>query len=81
MAVGATFTALGVVPLALIGYEAWDTLRAGQGASWMTRFRWPIRFFLGVAFWNLVGAGSCKPRPASSTGSDTPAARSSSSSR
>ena len=26
-------------------------------ASWMERYRWPIRFFVGVAFWNLVGAG------------------------
>ena len=23
----------------------------------MQRYRWPIRFFVGVAFWNLVGAG------------------------
>jgi len=23
----------------------------------MTTYRWPVRFFLGVAFWNLVGAG------------------------
>jgi nitric oxide reductase subunit B len=23
----------------------------------MERYRWPIRFFVGVAFWNLVGAG------------------------
>jgi nitric oxide reductase subunit B len=23
----------------------------------MRRYRWPIRFFVGVAFWNLVGAG------------------------
>ena len=23
----------------------------------MPRYRWPIRFFVGVAFWNLVGAG------------------------
>jgi nitric oxide reductase subunit B len=26
-------------------------------AAWMERYRWPIRFFVGVAFWNLVGAG------------------------
>jgi nitric oxide reductase subunit B len=57
MAVGATFSALEVVPLALIGFEAWDTYRTGRLAAWMARYRWPIRFFLGVAFWNLVGAG------------------------
>lgn len=57
MAIGATFSALEVVPLALVGFEAWDTYRMTAGAAWMTRYRWPIRFFMGVAFWNLVGAG------------------------
>lgn len=57
MAVGATFSALEVVPLALIGWEAFETYRRGQAAGWMQEYRWPIRFFLGVAFWNLVGAG------------------------
>lgn len=57
MAVGATFSALEVVPLALVGWEAFETYRRGNAAQWMTEYRWPIRFFLGVAFWNLVGAG------------------------
>ncbi|MHC1727100.1 MAG: nitric-oxide reductase large subunit [Syntrophobacteraceae bacterium] len=57
MAVGASFSALEVVPLALIGFEALSTYRLGLGAPWMEKYRWPIRFFLGVAFWNLVGAG------------------------
>jgi nitric oxide reductase subunit B len=57
MAVGAVFSALEVVPLVLIGREAWHTLRQGRRAPWMQRYRWPIRFFVGVAFWNLVGAG------------------------
>lgn len=57
MAIGATFSALEVVPLALIGFEAWETYRLSRGAAWMHTYRWPIRFFLGVAFWNLVGAG------------------------
>ena len=57
MAVGATFSALEVVPLALIGFEAWETYRLGRRAPWMESYRWPIRFFMGVAFWNLVGAG------------------------
>ncbi len=57
MAVGATFSALEVVPLALIGYEAWETYQKVHLTSWMEKYRWPIRFFLGVAFWNLVGAG------------------------
>jgi nitric oxide reductase subunit B len=57
MAVGASFSALEVVPLALVGFEAWETHRLGRSAPWMASYRWPIRFFLGVAFWNLVGAG------------------------
>jgi nitric oxide reductase subunit B len=57
MAIGATFSALEVVPLVLIGLEAFQTYRMQHAASWMTRYRWPIRFFVGVAFWNLVGAG------------------------
>jgi nitric oxide reductase subunit B len=57
MAVGATFSALEVVPLALIGFEAWETYSLGRRAEWMSTYQWPIRFFMGVAFWNLVGAG------------------------
>ena len=56
-AVGATFSALEVVPLVLIGYEALETIRMGKAAPWMVRYRWPVRFFIGVTFWNLVGAG------------------------
>ncbi|MCL4822372.1 MAG: nitric-oxide reductase large subunit [Vicinamibacteria bacterium] len=57
LAVGATFSALEVVPLVLVGWEAWRTSRLQQAAPWMVRYRWPVRFFVGVAFWNLVGAG------------------------
>ncbi len=56
-AIGATFSALEVVPLVLIGKEAIDTLRMQHRAPWMERYRWPIYFFVGVTFWNLVGAG------------------------
>jgi nitric oxide reductase subunit B len=57
MAVGASFSALEVVPLVLIGHEAWETYKMGHGPAWITKYSWPIKFFLGVAFWNLVGAG------------------------
>ena len=57
MAVGATFSALEVIPLVLIGFEAYQTSRKRRAAPWMARYAWPIRFFVGVAFWNLVGAG------------------------
>lgn len=56
-AIGAVFSALEVVPLVLIGREALETLRMEQRATWMERYRWPLRFLVGVAFWNLVGAG------------------------
>jgi len=54
---GAVFSALEVIPLVLIGYEAFQTSRKRRAAAWMERYRWPIRLFVGVAFWNLVGAG------------------------
>lgn len=57
VALGASFSALEVVPLALIGLEAYDTYRHGRAAVWMQSYRWPIMFFLAVSFWNLVGAG------------------------
>jgi nitric oxide reductase subunit B len=56
-ALGASFSALEVVPLVLIGYEALHTWRMRRRAAWMERYRWPITFFVAVAFWNLVGAG------------------------
>ncbi|WP_130619656.1 nitric-oxide reductase large subunit [Dyella amyloliquefaciens] len=57
LALGASFSALEVVPLALIGMEAYDTWRKQHSAPWMARYRWPIMFFVAVSFWNLVGAG------------------------
>lgn len=57
IALGASFSALEVVPLALIGLEAYDTWKHGRATPWMQRYRWPILFFLSVSFWNLVGAG------------------------
>lgn len=57
IALGASFSALEVVPLALIGLEAYDTYRHSKATPWMRRYRWPVVFFLAVSFWNLVGAG------------------------
>jgi nitric oxide reductase subunit B len=57
MAIGATFSALEVVPLVLIGHEAWHNRQLGLAAPWAAAYRWPIACFLAVAFWNLVGAG------------------------
>ena len=57
IALGASFSALEVVPLAYIGFEAYHTYSLSKATPWMARYRWPIMFFTAVAFWNLVGAG------------------------
>lgn len=57
MAIGATFSALEVVPLVLVGYEAYDNLKISRSTSWIKIYKWPIYSFIAVAFWNLVGAG------------------------
>jgi nitric oxide reductase subunit B len=57
IALGASFSALEVVPLAFVGFEAYQTYKLGAATPWMQRYRWPILFFTAVAFWNLVGAG------------------------
>lgn len=57
VALGASFSALEVVPLAYIGFEAYHTYKLGKATPWMARYRWPIMFFVAVSFWNLVGAG------------------------
>ena len=57
MAVGATFSALEVVPLVVLGYEAWENWRLKSRAPWMENIRWPLTCFVAVAFWNRLGAG------------------------
>ena len=57
VALGASFSALEVVPLAYIGFEAYHTYRLGKATPWMARYKWPVMFFIAVSFWNLVGAG------------------------
>ncbi|MCW5821394.1 MAG: nitric-oxide reductase large subunit [Cyanobacteria bacterium TGS_CYA1] len=57
LAWGATFSALEVVPLTLIGFEAYGNLTLSRAKPWVKAYRWPIFFFVSVAFWNMVGAG------------------------
>ncbi|QVY66429.1 nitric-oxide reductase large subunit [Polaribacter sp. Q13] len=57
IALGATFSALEVVPLTLMGFEIrenWNLLKSNE---WIQKYKWPIFFFIAVAFWNMVGAG------------------------
>jgi nitric oxide reductase subunit B len=57
LALGASFSALEVVPLVLVGFEAYKNLSLSRQKPWVSAYRWPIYFFVAVAFWNLVGAG------------------------
>ena len=57
LALGATFSALEVVPLVLIGFEGYENLTLSRARPWLSAYRWPIYYFVAVAFWNLVGAG------------------------
>ncbi|MEW6050605.1 MAG: nitric-oxide reductase large subunit [Candidatus Zixiibacteriota bacterium] len=57
LALGAVFSALEVVPLTIIGFEAWDNIRIARSTPWVQKYKWPIYFFVAVAFWNMVGAG------------------------
>jgi nitric oxide reductase subunit B len=54
---GSVFSALEVVPLTLIGFDAMHDLRQSRKSPWVQRYKWPIYFFVAVAFWNMVGAG------------------------
>ncbi|OSI10529.1 nitric-oxide reductase large subunit [Neisseria canis] len=57
MAVGASFSALEVVPLILLGKEAYEHWSFQHATPWMQRLRWPLMCFVAVAFWNMIGAG------------------------
>lgn len=54
---GSIFSALEVVPLCIIGFEAYEHYRHVKDEGWVQRYKWILIFFIGVAFWNLVGAG------------------------
>ncbi len=57
LALGATFSALEVAPLVFMGFEAYHNLKLSRATSWVKAYKWPIYFFISVAFWNLLGAG------------------------
>jgi nitric oxide reductase subunit B len=60
LSLGAVFSGLEVVPLVLIGFEAWENIRLARSRQqhvWVAAYKWPIYFFVAVAFWNFVGAG------------------------
>lgn len=57
LALGASFSALEVVPLVLMGFEAWNNYKLSRSKPWLVAYKWPIYCFISVAFWNLLGAG------------------------
>lgn len=57
MAIGASFSALEVVPLIVLGYEAFENWRLKERAPWMEAIKWPLMCFVAVIFWNMLGAG------------------------
>ncbi|WP_242393016.1 nitric-oxide reductase large subunit [Anaeromyxobacter oryzisoli] len=56
-ALGATFSALEIVPLSLLGFEVHENLKLARSSPAAAPWRWPLYFFVAVAFWNAVGAG------------------------
>lgn len=66
MACGAFFSAMEVIPLLLLTFEAWRFMRLGSpepqrsllGAS-TAQFphKWAVMFLIAVGFWNFLGAG------------------------
>jgi nitric oxide reductase subunit B len=57
LALGATFSALEVVPLVLLGFEAYHNYLFSKSTKWVHAYKWPIYCFISVAFWNFLGAG------------------------
>lgn len=57
LALGSVFSAFEVVPLIFVGYEAWENIKLSRAKEWVRQYKWPIYFFVSVAFWNLLGAG------------------------
>ncbi len=57
LAIGATFSALEVVPLLVVGFEAYSRSKIEHEKEWEANYRWPFMFFVSVLVWNMVGAG------------------------
>ena len=57
IAIGAMFSALEVVPMAMIGVEGYRNFKRSKSAPWIQAYKWSIVCFIAVGFWNVVGAG------------------------
>lgn len=57
IALGAVFSALEVVPLMVVGFEAYNRVKFESRHAWQEVYRWPFAFFASVLVWNMIGAG------------------------
>ena len=57
LALGATFSALEVVPLMVVGFEAYSRAKIENQSLWENAYHWPFMFFAAVLVWNMIGAG------------------------
>jgi nitric oxide reductase subunit B len=57
IALGSVFSAFEVVPLIVVGFEAYSRVRHETGDEWQKTYHWPFMFFGAVLVWNLIGAG------------------------
>ena len=57
LALGSVFSALEVVPLVVVGFEAYSRAKHEGLFDWQKAYRWPFMFFGAVLVWNLIGAG------------------------
>ncbi len=58
LALGASFSAMEVIPLLLLSLEAWAFMRSGERSVMGEHpHRWAVRFLVAVGIWNFFGAG------------------------
>ena len=57
IALGSVFSALEVVPLLVVGFEAYSRAKHDDLFAWQRPYHWPFKFFASVLVWNLIGAG------------------------
>jgi nitric oxide reductase subunit B len=57
IALGAVFSALEIIPLTLLAFEVVHNLQILKKGGKDYPYKWPLNFFIAVAFWNIVGAG------------------------
>jgi nitric oxide reductase subunit B len=66
MALGAFFSAMEVIPLVLLTYEAWRFIQLGSPRGETSPLKvgpgqfphkWAVMFLIAVGFWNFLGAG------------------------